>query len=459
MNFNNLFILIAGFLLINISSLAQQNPAVMYSEHFQVQRAAYQPSFLGSTGDKFEIGIMPANLLNIHVWGGSADVSFDTFFGIPESPTNADIDDLIANLEDENRFGFGVRIQPIYTAVRIPKKVYDADNDTYVKEELFTLSFEVNSRTEGNISLPKDAFDLIWNGNEAYIGQNVTGEFNINAFSAIEVALGGAADVYESFDRKIRIGARLKYLSGIFAIHTEGGSGTINFATAADASSLTISPDYTINTAGLEGEDGEFEVAGGSGFGIDLGGTFYYGDNWTFSASIVDLGGINYSSAVKNYTSSGETAIFDGIEVDAQGNTNDGIFEEIEADLEGEETEESFSMGLPTRMILQGQYTLPQGSDNAHRFFATYTQGLRNIGMATTRPLITLAYVYALKNKFNVGVVPTFGGYNSASLGTFVSYHAGIFKAGFGTGNMFSLLSGAQSGRAVDLSLNLGLTF
>lgn len=452
-------ILIFSVLFFNLDLLAQQSPGIVYSEHFQAQRAAFQPSFLGSTGDKFEIGIIPVNLLNAHVWGGSADVGFNTFTGLPDAPTNEDIDDLISNLEKDNRVGFGVRIQPIYVAVQIPKKAYDYENDTYTTSELFTLSFEVNSRTEGNLSLPKDVFDLVWNGNENYIGQTVSGDFNINMFSAVEVAIGAATDVYKSFDRKIRVGGRLKYLNGIVGIYTEDGAGNLNFTTAADASSITITPDYTLNTAGFTGADNEFEAANGTGFGIDLGGSLYYGERWTFSASLLDLGAINFSSAVKNYNSSDSSAVFDGIEVDVDGNTDEGIFDELERNLEGTETQNAFAMPLPTRIVLEAQYTLPQGLENEHRFFATYTQGLRDLGMATTRPLITLAYVYAVGDRLNIGAVPTFGGYNSASLGSFISYKAGIFKAGFGTSNLFSLLSGAQSGRHVDLSLNLGLTF
>jgi len=440
--------------------LAQYNPSVMFSEHFQTQRARFEPSYLGTTSNdgQIEINVVPA-YLNFHVWTGNSFVGAETVRGfINGGVTGADVENAIEGLGDNNRLNFGVHSQILAVAVKIPRTSYDFENDTQAQEDFLTVSFEVNERVEGVLSFPKELAELAWYGNGRFNNQALALEnFSLNGFWIREYALGGAMNITEFGDFKLRAGLRLKYIQGMAGSYTESGS-KVTLTTSEER--LTLAPDYTVNIGGIPRDGEDFNTSSkGGGFGIDLGGTLTYQDNLKLSLNVLDIGSVNFRTDVRNYTNNSQVN-FEGFEITTAGlSTSENLLDSLGGELEGTETNNSFRMPLPTRLSLQAEYTLPAGVDNTHKFFFNYTQGFRDMGAATTRPLISLAYVYSIQEKINLGLAPTFLGVNSAGLGFFTSMKFGVFKFGIGSANIITLGSGLNAGRLIDLSFNLGVSF
>ena len=169
-------------------------------------------------------------------------------------------------------------------------------------------TIEINSRTTTGVSLPYELFEFAKNtGNHSY---NI-GDINAHAQSFAEIAFGHSRQIND----KLRLGAKLKVLVGLGradvkmrnmkADLTAEDKWTITGEATADVSMKGFSyvseeKEYNIEGSGtyerVNNVDLDGVGVGGFGMAIDLGGVYEINEDWTGSASVLDLGFISWTN-------------------------------------------------------------------------------------------------------------------------------------------------------------------
>ena len=169
-------------------------------------------------------------------------------------------------------------------------------------------TIEINSRTTTGVSLPYELFEFAKNtGNHSYD----IGDINAHAQSFAEIAFGHSRQIND----KLRLGAKLKVLLGLGradvkmrnmkADLTAEDKWTITGEATADVSMKGFSyvseeKEYNIEGSGtyerVNNVDLDGVGVGGFGMAIDLGGVYEINEDWTVSASVLDLGFISWTN-------------------------------------------------------------------------------------------------------------------------------------------------------------------
>ena len=170
---------------------------------------------------------------------------------------------------------------------------------------------ELNSKSSLGMVLPYELFEFARNtGNKTYD----IGDINAHAQSYVELALGHSRKI----DDKLRVGAKLKLLFGIaradfqFKNVKADLAGTDKWTVSGDALAdvsmkgfayKTTTDDYKQDGAGqyekIDDVDVDGAGLGGFGMALDLGAVYKINDDWTVSASLLDLGFISWSNDVQ----------------------------------------------------------------------------------------------------------------------------------------------------------------
>lgn len=169
-------------------------------------------------------------------------------------------------------------------------------------------TIEINSRTTTGVSLPYELFEFAKNtGNHSYD----IGDINAHAQSFAEIAFGHSRQIND----KLRLGAKLKVLVGLGradvkmrnmkADLTAEDKWTITGEATADVSMKGFSyvseeKKYNIEGSGTYERVNDVDLdgvgVGGFGMAIDLGGVYEINEDWTVSASVLDLGFISWTN-------------------------------------------------------------------------------------------------------------------------------------------------------------------
>lgn len=188
------------------------------------------------------------------------------------------------------------------------------------------FSFGLSKIAVVDISLEKDLaeFLLYGNGSDAFIGRDL--HFSKTGFKANmyhQYSFGYAVDISE----KLSIGVKAKYLNGVLNAWTE--KADLNFYTDPESNyALSASTDILLHTASAYGylEDVNFDnpmdylmvkFTSNHGFAGDIGASYRPMEKLKLSASVIDLGMINWNTNVKSYQSRhpNETFTFDGFDI------------------------------------------------------------------------------------------------------------------------------------------------
>lgn len=170
-------------------------------------------------------------------------------------------------------------------------------------------TIELNSRTTLGVALPYDLFAFAKNiGNKTYD----IGDLNMHAQSFAELAFGHSRDIND----KLRVGAKFKLLFGLGRADVEFKDVKADLASddkwtlsgTAEANVSIKGFKFETETTEYESKAGTYEKVedvdvdgfglGGFGMAIDLGAVYKLNQDWTFSASLLDLGFISWSDNV-----------------------------------------------------------------------------------------------------------------------------------------------------------------
>lgn len=237
-----------------------------------------------------------------------------------------------------------------------------------VGENYFSLG--ILNRMQFNLLYPKDLFKLIYEGN----GRSLLGErasfdgMGLNVNSYMEYGVG----YNRVIDEDLMIGGRVKFISGMANIHTE--RSIIGLYTDPETFDLTVDGSARVNSSNittLMNEENQMDFSQLSpyatnfanfGLGFDLGATYVVSDKLKFSASMNDLGFINWKSNNLNYESEEIDFHYRGIELNGLLEDSLQVFQNLVDTLGNVFTassdEDSYTTSLYTRFYLGGRYLI-----------------------------------------------------------------------------------------------------
>ncbi len=233
-------------------------------------------------------------------------------------------------------------------------------------------SFDARIKSSIDLSYTKDMMQFLLQGNSAFVGQQKNLGLTLNSTLYTEYGLGFT---HLTKDGKLSYGGRLKILSGIANINTKQA----NIALTTDSINYAISatPNVLVNSSLIDTGTISNNAIGSNvfgpnkGFGIDLGAEYKLTDKITLSASVVDLGFINWKSNISNYQSDPlhPNFTFSGFDVTKffNGSTIQPYLDTLSDSLKNTfypiKTNNSYKTSLTTKIFAGATYKLTSGLD------------------------------------------------------------------------------------------------
>jgi len=257
------------------------------------------------------------------------------------------------------------------------------------------FSFSVSDKMNFQLSYPKELVNLLSYGNGQYVG--TTGDFSglgVNASYYREYAFGFSRDV-RIFNQKFVIGGRYKILRGMADVYTKSKNASwginqddfgytanevflINMTLPDPAIEKLDSIGHKSNNNNNNNNNNKSNFDAGKfltnktnkGMAIDLGISYKLNNSWTFGASMLDFGYINWNtgggSSVRNYSSNTNNFIFNGLDVGQFLGLKDSVMKIKENDMldsigslfQIKTTKNGYKAPLGTKFYLTAEYSL-----------------------------------------------------------------------------------------------------
>lgn len=321
------------------------------------------------------------------------------------------------------------------------------------------LSFGVYQEFDFVSFVPKDPAILALYGNSNYIGKRFDlSHLNAQAELVTVFHLGFRKEVSD----KLILGARGKIYSSIAHAKTTRNSGYIltEEGTGPNVYDQTIASNVTLNTSAAakyfeDDYDGNTTndiikkafFGGNLGLGLDLGATYYPKKNIQVTASLLDIGFINHSKEVKNYTYKGFYQ-YNGINPNFTGpSTSGSTYDEFKRAVVYDSTTTKYNTLRPIKFNASYQYSYhgkndescncSPDSDNyrnaigAQLFFQTLPK-------APTAAL-TGFYQHTVSNGFQYKATYTIDAYSYTNLGLGIAGNLGKVHAYLLADNLLEL--------------------
>lgn len=326
----------------------------------------------------------------------------------------------------------------------------------------WNFSFHHSVRNNNQISLPKELVEFAWKGNAQFIGQeiNIAPQFNLQAYNEIGFGISRRMG-------RLTLGARFKKLNGLANFHTEKEMFMIN--TAEDTYDMAIQTDLMINGAaavdfgGFDQMDFNMDnfsigdaLKSNSGFGFDFGVNYQVNSKLHLSFSMLDMGSINWTENTYNYHSQGNFAYtgFDAAEaLSGDDDTFDDTIQELQDELDFQETTNSFKSSLPTKTYLSARY-------RASHLFGVgallFTE--KRVATGETIPGFALNGNVYLGNKTSLGMTYSLRNQEFGNLGAHVVTGLGPIQLFVVADNFLPVFDPLNS-RNVDLRFGMNVAF
>jgi len=224
------------------------------------------------------------------------------------------------------------------------------------------LRFNAYAATKASafVRYPRQLMELIWEGNEQFIGETVNVGPDFEALGYHEFAVGGAYKF-----EKIQLGINLKYLKGIANVSSATHLAELSTGTADENYALGIETSYMIQTAGVANSFPNIFGEGNTGLAVDVGMVYHINDKFQVALSATDLGAISWDSNLKHFSSQGSYS-FDGIDIwDNLFDSTVTITEAIDSlgeSLNFETTNDGlYRSSLPTKVYMSGTFRPMEG--------------------------------------------------------------------------------------------------
>jgi len=253
------------------------------------------------------------------------------------------------------------------------------------KRKLF-FNFSVTEKASARFCLPRDMFHLLWKGNGDFVDENKKADFKwfgLNEVHYHEISLG----IAKTLSPKFTVGGHVKLLVGLsnvrfrksdISLYTDGSEDlTYDLTGNSNVEVYTSVPGMTIykNDTGYNKFDSlkfdfdpktYFKNFNNKGIAVDLGATFKLNDKFSFSASVLDLGGIKWKTNVQNFKDPNASVTFDGVDIVSFLYQPDSVRNQLIQDMTDSltkhfdlvESKESYWSPLSTKIFVTGTYTI-----------------------------------------------------------------------------------------------------
>ena len=334
------------YCLTNQYTLAQYN-FTLYNMHSIAQSTYANPAIIPDRKINIGLPVISSTYLSL---SNSGFKYTDLVKRRADDSLYLDVDNLLNKLAKNNYLTTAIQIDLLSFGFKIKKNYF---------------SFNATEKAIVSLRYPKDFIDFVWNGNGASLGETKNFNFGLNLTHYREYGIGMAREISD----KLTVGAKLKYLYGMENVYTKKS----DFMLYTDPSTfaITAQSNIEINTSGFDSSStknfsfGDYAFKRkNKGMGIDLGGVYSLDEKTSVSASLIDLGFINWKSGVTNHVSKYPDASFtyEGV------NTNkvDSSFQKKALDSLSNrfsivETHESYRTSLSTQFYLGGNYSIIPG--------------------------------------------------------------------------------------------------
>ncbi|MBO6517308.1 MAG: hypothetical protein JJ975_12230 [Bacteroidia bacterium] len=344
-----------------------------------------------------------------------------------------------------------------------------------LKKNYVFMNYSVHSNIR--LSFPGDLFQFLAEGNG---GRNLNRKFDFGfGFDALQYGELGFGYNREIIADKLTVGARVKFVKGFNVINT--AKSELNFTTDKQTFDYLVQSDIEINTANsfqnfggsdpfnnLDSEPvtagdvlGAFFGGGNRGIGLDIGMEFTPTKAFTLSASITNLGRINWNTNTFNWKSQnpGATYTYTGLEIEDAFNFNQNELENalerigdtITSRFDLNENNESFKTGMFAQFYLGGNYNVAKHHNAGILFHGTFYN-------KTIDPAITLSWNSRLTRILGISASYSVANNSFVNAGAGISLNFGSVQTYFVSDNLIGLFA-HKSVNTVNLRTGMNLTF
>lgn len=308
---NRLHILLI-LILLATSGLFAQHSTTMYYMTGVPQRAFVNPALRPDA--KFFMGMPGFSMLQIEV--GNTGFSFNDVIVRDDTSFSIDMDRMLKQMPQVGSLYATLNYQPLAFGFRFLKRNY--------------FTFSMNPVVTQEFYYPRDLFGLAWkgNGHEDYLGKRI----NFNGMG-MEFSLTNeiSAGYSVQLTKRLTLGARYRYINGLFNIHTEKFTAGITtdantFAMEVDLDAKISASAPFVNFDSITSFDfGQYSTQDwidksleylqkNRGHAIDIGASYMLFNRFFFSGSINNIGSITWAGNPFSLQSQGSFA-FNGIDV------------------------------------------------------------------------------------------------------------------------------------------------
>ena len=326
------------------------------------------------------------------------------------------------------------------------------------------FSLAVNDRVSSWLVYNKDIVDLalFGNGDERTFGRNLSlDQMLLRQNLYHEIALGFATDIGD----KLSIGARIKFLSGVLNAQTEQVSGYLR--TDADSIHITNS-NIVFKNSGYNYFTEDLDilsmyrntlpfVGGNNGFGLDIGIQYHITDRINLSASVTDVGYINWKENTQSFSFEDVTYSFKGFDVvdliNNDGANNDFFQNELDS--------------LGNLYTLQENENIAYKSSLVSNFYTGFDYkitGMHHVGAqvygkiaeGNVTPEFGVYYNLQFRDVVNAVVNASFRNGQVHAVGAGVSFDLGPIQI-YGTSESITSLINPQAANLLDARVGINL--
>lgn len=399
---------------LNVPQSRMANPALKPSGTFHV-------GLPGMSGIGFNLSNNYFNFSDVIVKSWNGDSLASIFH------KGYDIDSFLSRLSDKNVIEPKADIQLFSFGAAIGNSGY--------------IFLDINERITGSMVLPYDLFSLLLKGNKQFAGNRV----ELSALSADmkyyrEAGLGYSVDLSD----RLRIGFRGKMLFGIAGLRTENREFNIevgdNYVHTIN-SDVTLNimapvniqtyPDHTLNNVTLDDKkisSPAFMTGSGNlGLGLDAGITWEAARWLQASASVTDLGFINWKRDVTSLNIR-SNYVYKGMNID-QVISGERSFEDLGREL-ADSMKYAFSL-YPSAAVYREN--LPFGFMAGLKFMVARSlslsiTSLSRVYQEKVRETVAFSAGLSFSDWFSSSLTFTGSNYRDANLGAGMSVRAGFFQ-------------------------------
>lgn len=426
---------------------AQQNFSLYHTES-QPQRTTLNPALLPDA--KWFIGLPGFNSMGIQ--------ATNTGFNIDELSRSIDIGngDTLLNL---NKL-LNVLSNQNYVSLKL--------DQTWVnfgfRAKKHFFSANITDKAGFKSGYPKDLFRFIIDGNGGpNLGETFDFRFSADLYHYRELGVGYA---YQLSD-KLTLGTKIKYLQGISRAELKEAS--IKVRTRPEDYAFEVSSNVELNMASslgqiitADGSDLELDPRGfykgikNTGWGIDLGAEYAVMDKLKLSASLIDLGYINWKQNTTSIVTANPNAtfVYEGFPISSADSSvdADGYFSRLADSMVGlfglDTVRQSFRSTLSTEILLGASYQLRKNLKVNALFYGDLYNKRVYGGL-------TLGLYWRPFKVFSMNINNTFYGRAWLNPGVSMVFNAGAIQTYFSAENFLApVLPTMARGAAVRMGVN-----